>query len=186
MLNSAQTPWCYFYNTTNTGFVEGGKCPSWHTQFLDLFEYKNSSLHFCILFSIQLGVQLGTHLVFSQAFARLWPLFGDRLIEPAAHVVRCTTFNNPAFKASKMLQLSYNFTYKTEDGELKRPQCWIKQHELKANWTQKVTERCVSDIVQWQQRAEEQLQLFTGWFHHSCSELRLSLSPSLPLQSRLF
>lgn len=99
---------------------------------------------------------------------------------------RWTKFNNPAFKTYEMLQLSYKFTFKIEDGELKCLQCWTKQHELKANQTQKVTERCVSDIVQWQQRAEEQLQLFTGWFHHSCSELRLSLSPSLPPQSRVF
>lgn len=88
------------------GFVEGGKCPLWHTLKAEVF-------------SIQLGTQLGAHLVFFQAFARLWPwlvmilskmnlycenkktgqCFSARQVELAARIVRCTKSNNPAFKA---------------------------------------------------------------------------------------
>lgn len=58
----------------------------------------------------------------------------------------------------------------------------MHRRALGAEWNQEVTGRCVSDIVQWQQRAEEQLQLFTRWFHHSYRASWLSLSLFLSLQ----
>lgn len=56
------------------------------------------------------------------------------------------------------------------------------KHQRELEWNQEVTGRCVTDIVQWQQRAEEQLQLFTRWFHHSYCPSRLSLSLFLSQQ----
>lgn len=192
MLNSALTLWCYFYNATNMGFVEGGKCPSWHKTVHCISAYfsvwTQKYLVHSLVYNLEHTLCFSRHL---PSYGHCWwqycenkktgQCFRARQVELAARVVWCIKFNNPAFKTHEMLLLSYNFTFK-----MKRLRCWIKQREPKANRNQKVTERCVSDIVQWQQRAEEQLQLFTGWFHHSCSELRLSLSPSLPLRSCVF
>ncbi len=44
--------WHNFLSVTNMAFVEGVKCPSFHTQFLDCFECGTSTLQFRLHFSV--------------------------------------------------------------------------------------------------------------------------------------